>query len=248
MGKRADDVAVIDWCGYEGNAALFPVCMKSPAVNGRSLKAQLSVARQRIERLTLVICDSLDRHNVSHIANATEHCMHQADAWLDFNLPVVREYFPSAEVIRWEYDIRRHPAFESRLETVKGLYDRSEAYRNLRDSMSLYYLHSKQRRFEQQWLRGEALRFDKEAALKGSADYLDEEFAGDMIYYEMTGGQPHIYWGLYVDDHDIFSRESGTSLPFPQTLPVRSQRHGPSIKASMLSPEGNIRSSVFSAT
>ncbi len=244
MGKRRDDVAVINWRDYHGRSAVFPVCMKSPAVNGRSLRAQMSAARQRIDHLIIVLCDSLDRHNMFHLSDAKAHCMEAGDIWLAANMPVVKEYFPTVEVIRWEYDIRTHSSFEGYLKKVQDLYFQSAEVRELRDTMSLYYLRSKMLRFEADYKNGLAKTFDIDLALQSSADYLDEEFAGDMVYHEITNGLPHIYWGLYVDDHDIFNRASGRALPFPMTLPVVSQRHGRSLAASELPNSEAMRSAV----
>lgn len=235
MGRRVDDVAKINWRGYAGDEAVFPVCMKSPAVNGRRLRAQLIAASERMRNLTLVICDSLDRHNMAGLTNPTEHCVALGDLWLETNLPVVREYFPAANVLRWESDIRSHSSFARYAFHVSDLTKSSDAVKRLRDAMALYYLVSKRKRFEDDRRRGIVYDFDMQAALRSSADYLDEEFAGDMVYYELTGGMPHIYWGLYVDDHTIFARESGLDLGFPPTLAVNSKRLGPSIATSQLS-------------
>lgn len=244
MGKRKDDIAVIDWHGYEGTSAVFPVCMKSPAVNGRSLRAQMLAAKERIDELVIVLCDSLDRHNMEHLTDAKAHCIKAGDIWLEANLPVVKEYFPSVQLLRWESDIRTHDSFMGRLKQVQNLYNKSEAVCELRDAMSFYYLHSKRKRFESDYKNGLAKTFDIDAALKSSADYLDEEFAGDMVYYDLTGGLPHIYWGLYVDDHDIFNRESGMNMAFPKTLPVSSQRHGASYAASKLPNTQELKPSI----
>ena len=80
--------------------------------------------------------------------------------------------------------------------------------------MSLYYLVSKKKRFDADWVRGVATNFDITSAFKSSFDYLTEEFAEDMVYHKLTDGIPHIYWGLYVDDHEVFQRESGQLWSF----------------------------------
>lgn len=245
MGKRKDDIAVIDWQGYQGTSAVFPVCMKSPAVNGRSLRAQMLAAKERIDELVIVLCDSLDRYNMAHLTDAKAHCIKAGDIWLEANLPVIKEYFSSVQLLRWENDIRTHAAFEGKLKQVQNLYEQSSAVRELRDAMSFYYLHSKRKRFESDYKNGLAKSFDIDAALKSSADYLDEEFAGDMVYYDLTGGLPHIYWGLFVDDHEIFSRASGMNMAFPQTLAVSSQRHGLSCAASKLPNTKELKPSIL---
>lgn len=232
MGNRPNDIATIDWRGYTGNKAVFPVCMKSPTVNGRPLRAQMAAASMQIDDLTVVICDSLNRFNMSDLANEANHSVELGIQWLNANIDTIREFFPDVKILRWEEDIRAHPSFEHRLAEVKELYNTSPAIRRLRDSMSAYYLKSKYNNFERNRQRGLAVDFNVDAAVQSSSDYLDEEFAGDMVYHELTGGVPHIYHGLYVDDHNIFSRESGTDMAFPMTLPVTGKRHGPSLAAS----------------
>lgn len=202
-------------------------------MHGRSLTAQLQAARERIDTLVLIVCDSLDRHNFS-AQDPLLHAVQYGTDWLDANLGTVKEFFPSANVLRWESDIRTHPSFDRNLSIVKELYTSSEEVRHLRDTLSLYYLQSKFKRYQDDVKRGFLPSFDMGEALKSCGEYLDEEFAGDMVYYEICGGVPHIYWGLYVDDENIFSRASGSDLPFPQTLPVTINRNGSSIAASSL--------------
>ncbi|NCC23186.1 MAG: hypothetical protein EOM26_12125 [Alphaproteobacteria bacterium] len=233
MARFRKITAEIDWKGYEGNAAIFPVCMRSPAVHGRSLSAQLQAASDKVENLIMIVCDSLDRHNFS-VSDPLQCAIQYGSDWLDANLQTVREYFPSVEVLRWETDIRPHPSFEKNLAVVKSLYASSSEVKRLRDALSLYYLQSKYKRYEDDVRRGFKVEFDIDGALESCGQYLDEEFAGDMVYYEICHGLPHIYWGLYVDDEFIFSKASGRSLPFPQTLPVELNRHGPSVAASSL--------------
>lgn len=246
MARYRKVTAEIDWKGYSGDTAIFPVCMRSPAVHGRSLTAQLQAGRERIDNLVLIVCDSLDRHNFS-VQQPLQHAVQYGTDWLDANLVTVKQFFPSVDVLRWESDIRTHSSFDRNLSIVKDLYASSKDVRYLRDSLSLYYLQSKIKRYRDDVKRGFSLSFDMEEALKSCGEYLDEEFAGDMVYYEICGGVPHIYWGLYVDDENIFSLASGFDLPFPQTLPVEINRHGPSIAASSLNVDelSGFRQSLF---
>ena len=215
--------------------------MKSPAGGGRRLAAQMAAASEKVENLIVVMCDTLDRHNMPKLANASEHCLTLADLWIKENLDTVREFFPKAEILSWEKDIRTHSSFKKYHETVCGLYTTSQRVKTLRDAMSNYYLLSKKKRHTADEKRGIFYTFDAQEAFQSSADYLDEEFAGDMVYHEMTGGLPHIYWGLYVDDYNIFSRESGLPLGFPKTLAVAAIQ----LSATEIRPEDLI-SAAFS--
>lgn len=203
-------------------------------------------AKEHINELVIVLCDSLDRHNMAHLSDAKTHCIEAGNVWVEANLPVIKEYFSSIQILRWEDDIRNHSTFDKRLSQVRDLCDRSPAILEMRDAMSFYYLHSKRKRFESDYKNGLVKTFDIDAALKSSADYLEEEFAGDMVYYDLTGGLPHIYWGLYIDDNEIFSRTSGMDMAFPKTLPVSSQRHGTSYPASKLPNIQKMKPSMLS--
>lgn len=241
MSRRPKDTASINWNGFTGDKAIFPVCMRSPSVRGSSLTAQLDAAAQRIDKMVIMMCDSLDRHNALGIDNATQYCIDLADTWLETNYSEFKDRFQSVEVLRWEDDIRSHPTFQARLNAVMSLGETEPEYMAMRDAMSNYYLDSKKRRFETDRKRGLATHFDSEAAFNSSKDYLEEEFAGDMVYHELTGGIPNVYWGLYVDDFNIFERLSGDKdLAFPDTLAVKTQRYGRSVTASDL-----LRKSAF---
>lgn len=236
MSKRAKDRASIDWQDFSGNEAIFPVCMRSPSVRGSSLTSQLDAATKHVDKIVVVMCDSLDRHNALGVKNAAEYCIELADSWLQANHKEFTSRFKSVEVLRWEKDIRSHSTFQDRLDAVVALGRNESEYIAMRDAMSNYYLESKKRRFETDRQRGLASYFDSDAAFNSSKAYLEEEFAGDMVYHELTGGIPNIYWGLYVDDFNIFKRLSkNPQMAFPDTLGVTTQRYGRSVKASELS-------------
>jgi hypothetical protein len=234
MGKKVNDVAKINWHGYAGKEAVFPVCMRSPAVNGRRLTAQLTAAAQKMDNLVFVVCDSLDRHNFQNSVDAKKHSLFLGEQWINANFNTIKDFFPRAEILSWENNILNHPLYNLYKKTVDDLYINAPRVKQLVDSVSVYYLIAKKKQHLAQKEKGFGLRFDADAALKGCREYIKEELAGDMVYYQLTGGLPHIYWGIYVDEHNIFSRESGLDLGFPQTLEVTSKRLGPSISISEL--------------
>ncbi len=238
MGSSRDK-ATIDWTGFEGNEAIFPVCMRSPSVLGSSLTSQLKAASERVERIVILMCDSLDRHNYTKLENAKEKCIEQSEIWLEANIGKFKEKFKTVDVLKWEKDIVNHPDFNKRMQDVLNLGGVSNNYSGMRDSMTMYYLVSQRKRYEDTYKRGLEINFDPLTALKSSKKYLEEEFAGNIVYHEMTGLNA-IYSGLYVDDVEIFSRESGDkTMIFPKTIPVTSKRHGRSIGASELAIPSN---------
>jgi hypothetical protein len=72
--------------------------MRSPSVRGSSLTAQLDAATKHIDKMVVVMCDSLDRHNALGIENATDHCIELADIWLASNYNEFTSRFQSVEV------------------------------------------------------------------------------------------------------------------------------------------------------
>ena len=235
MGRNSNDIATIDWRGYTGNKAVFPVCMRSPAVRGRCLTAQMKAAAEHVAHLVLLVCDSLDRHNIKNIEHPKQAALDLAQTWLEGNLERVTPYFKSVTVLGWEADIRSHPLFTRRVAQLSELRKMSPHYRDLVHTLSTYYLNSKRNRFEADQRRGLATWFDSQEAYESSRDYLEEEFAGNMVCHAITGGLPFIYHGLCIDDYQFFARSSSSeALTYPVFLPVNSKRLGPSTPASSL--------------
>ena len=239
MGKRPDDIITVNWGSFKGDSVTIPVCMSSPVARGRSLRAQMEAIKPKIKKLRILICDSLDRHNRADpdgIDRAV--CIMEGMEWKTKHQGIIQEFYPDVEFLTWERDILKHPSFQRYYDAIQKLCGESDNVEHLRTSMSMFFLQNRKRRFERDVERGKASgKFDFDKALQSSANYLIEELAGDMVYRELFGNVPYVYWGLYVDDIDIFTRESGQSLPFPETLPVASNRHGPSMKVSDLPRE-----------
>jgi hypothetical protein len=234
MSRFREINAHIDWFGFDGEAVIMPICMRSPAVNGRSLIAQLKALKEKeIKTLYLLLCDSLDRHNIIS-SDAHTLSLKAGEQWLDAYLDTIKIYFPNVMVVRWDHHIRSHPSFSAHLLLMRKLYKTSPEVRLLRDSLSNYYLEGKRRRYEDDYKRGLVTKFDEDLAFQCCSNYLEEEFAGNLVAHEICKGAPHVYWGLYVDDIDIFSRASGRNLTYPTTLPVHLNREGHSVSSSSL--------------
>ena len=236
MGKRPDDIITVDWGSFTGDAVTIPVCMSSPVARGRSLRGQMEAIKPHIKDLTILICDSLDRHNRQDPEGIDRTaCIMEGIQWKIQHLLIIQEYYPDVKFITWENDILTSPSFSRNLDAIRRLCDQSGAVQELRTSMSMFFLENKRRRFARDLQRGKVSGcFDFGSALHSSTAYLEEELAGDMAYQELSEGKPYVYWGLYVDQIDLFTKESGQLMAFPQTLPVCSTRHGPSVRVSGL--------------
>jgi len=234
MGKRRYKVS-IDWCGFEGDRAVLPICVRSAAVQGRKFEETLKIMRPKIRHLHVMICDSLDRYNLEHLTDDPyKESLIRANDWLETHLSMIEDYFPSHDVTHWN-TISAHPSFKGTLRKIYELYENSEEVRTLIDGMSDFYLVQKERRFYEQG----CFIFNAQEERRRSTAYLLEEMAGNIVaYHEFFDGAPEIYWGLYISDPTIFSRAAGPdeqmSLTFPMTCPIQINLLPPPVPTSEL--------------
>ena len=208
--------AEIDWKGYSG-PVMLPICVRSPAVRGRNLQSTLSALTERAETVHLVMCDSLDRHNVGEA-----EAMRGADIWLAEHLPLVEARFGPVSVARWNA-VRTDPAFADRHALLWALYAQSRAVKSVIDQIADFYLHAKAVRAHR-----DGLPFNENQERHRSALYLIEEFTGTSVYKDWYPGLPEAYWGVYVEDAGLFNRlntlDRSVDLSLAETLPVSLNR------------------------
>ena len=78
--------------------------------------------------------------------------------------------------------------------------------------------------------------YDLGKLTEDSTRYLLEEYAGTAIYKNFVNTQTQVYWGIYIQDTEVFNRHSPeVDLKLPITLPVTNNRLGASI-ASIQTP------------
>jgi hypothetical protein len=225
MAARKNYKAVIDWRGYDENRAILPVCVRSPAMEGRKVAETLRALSERIEHVHVVICDSLDRWNYPNFSDPEEESLRRARKWLDEHKPTLDLFCPGHTLARWN-DVRKHPSFEPRHEEMQRLYRDVPTVRRFVDGMVDYYLERKQSRY-----KASGMPFNEVLERQRSTAYMLEELPGDMTYGEMYRA-PRVYWGLYTADPQFFNaRGARIDMTFPLTCPVHINRLPPPVPA-----------------
>lgn len=209
----------VDWGDFCGKTLILPICPRSPGVRRRNLVASLDALRERVDRIRIVLCDTLDHHNLG-VLDAEGQARRSGDLWLAASLPDIRAAFPSfdaaRDLLRWD-DVRADPSFVRRLSVLKTMYDSSEPVRLVIERIAEKYLQKRD-----VWLKKYGLPFDRARELRRSSAYLIEEFAGTAVYADWFPEMPEAYWGVYVGDHRIFDQlniiDRDVRLTLPRTL------------------------------
>lgn len=209
----------VDWGAFSGGSVILPICPRSPGVRRRNLAASLGSLRARAGRLKVVLCDTLDRHNLD-VLNATERARQGGDLWLATSIPEIMAVFPNfdaaKDIFRWD-DVRADPSFARRLTVLNAMYDSSESVRLVIERIADKYLEKRDA-----YLKKYGLPFNRARELRRSSAYLIEEFAGTAVYADWFPNTPEAYWGVYVGDHRIFDQlntiDRSVRLTLPETL------------------------------
>ena len=214
--------ASIDWRGFDGNEVLLPICPRSPNVQGRNLTKMLDAMTPRISSVHVIMCDYMDRYNLD---GDGDKALAQSQAWQKQYLPEIRERFDKVELTDW-LSIMRAEGFAERLDTLSGLYDVNPEIRRVIDINVQIYLDAKVGRLTEIGTGD----IDIAAITENSKRYLIEEYAGTALYKNFLKHPAEIYWGVYIDDLDVFQRHAHkVDLSLPVTLPVFNSRLGASL-------------------
>jgi hypothetical protein len=213
----------INWKTFSGDSVIVPICVRSPNVQGRNFVSMLEAISERVKNVHVVMCDYLDRYNLNMDA---ELAMKQSHDWKSEYLPEVKNIFPYYDLTDW-LEIMAHPTFDSRYDEIQKLYKFNSDVKSAVDINVDHYVFPKMERIIQE--QGWDADFNINEMNHTSRAYLLEEYAGTAIYKELVPSQTQVYWGVYIDDTDVFNRHSDTDLRLPTTLPVINNRLGNSI-------------------
>lgn len=214
--------ASVDWRHFHGSEILLPICPRSPNVQGRNLTRMLDAVAARVSRVHVIMCDFMDRYNLGADG---DKALEQSKAWQERYLPEIRSRFTGVEKTDW-LTIMNDPRFNERLNTLTSLYEANAEVRRAIDINVQIYVDAKLHRLAQ--IGGEAP--DLHAMAENSRKYLIEEYAGTALYKNFIRKPAEVYWGVYIDDLDVFQRQArGVDLALPLTLPVFNSRLGASL-------------------
>lgn len=145
---------------------------------GEKFIATLKEISKIVDRCTIVVGDTLQRHTLEIFSNGSEHeimsfSKKQGDLWIERNKLSVDNILKDYEIIRWDFWMG-HPEFQEKLEFIKAHYNSSPGFKNAVDSTI--------KEFEERILP----RLDKEVSqnlvYSKCLKYLLEECAGQLLW------------------------------------------------------------------
>lgn len=214
MPQQRRVIAEIDWKGYEGDTVLLPVCVRSPAMQGRNLIATMKALSTRIHAVELILIDTLDRYNFNRDASI---CRLRGKNWMNTSLPQIREHLDIRSVIYWD-EVIGDPSYQCRLNLINSMHDNDPFVRQMIEVNAKYFVDARKE-------RNPSLDADRE--MENSINYMIEEYAGTAVYADWFKGLPEAYWGIYVGDPGFFQKRNPNrfvGLKLPEVLPITINR------------------------
>jgi tRNA-dependent cyclodipeptide synthase len=161
---------------------------------GEKLKAQVMWAKKNFGRVLVLVCDTLNRHNIARekgidYQQAYKEALFLGEAWLFRNQQTIKDM----QIIRWDR-VLNDPDYPDALLKVELLYDNNQEFRKSIDST---IAELKRRKIA----RGEKV----ENFEKFSVPYLLEESAGLAVAYKnypgvsAYGGSCNDPWLIFMD-------------------------------------------------
>lgn len=186
-------------------SCIIPVCHGSHDMHGKRFFSYVAEASKHYKYCHLVVCDTLDVHNMAPSSDFWDEALETAkamgDRWLRKHLSAVQDYFSSnVSVARWN-DIKADADFARKYTAAKGLYAESFEVKGWVDKVCRMYAEIAAQR---QAARG--FIPDIDGLFQRSLNYMLEEIAGTSVYYGWYQS-PAVYPGQYFDDPTLFNRQ-----------------------------------------
>ncbi|WP_027132568.1 hypothetical protein [Geminicoccus roseus] len=188
-------------------------------MHGKRFFSYMTAAATHYRHAHLVVCDTLDVHNMAPSpdlrAEALETARAMGDRWLRKHFRQLHDAFEGRVTLtRWD-DVKADPTFQPRYEAACALYERSEAVRAWVDDVCGMYA-----RLAAQRQIGSGFVPDLDRLFRRSLAYMLEEIAGTAVYHGWYQS-PAVYPGPYFDDPYLFNREQpGIDLSVPAQCAV----------------------------
>lgn len=205
--------ANIEWKGYSEKEVILPVCVRSPAMQGRNFTATLQAISEKADSIHLILIDTLDRYNFEMDIDG---CRKRGNIWLETHLPVLTQKMNVKSITKWD-EVLEDNTYLERFSTINMMYAMNVSVREMIDANAMYFVNARKERGQP---------FDEEKMFKNSVSYMIEEYAGTAVYGENLNYLPEIYWGIYVGNSHFFEQyNSGQhKLVLPKTLPLNINR------------------------
>lgn len=200
-------------------SCIIPVCHGSQDMHGKRFFSYVEEAAKHYTRCHLVVCDTLDVHNMAPSPalwdEALETARAMGDRWLGKHLRFVQEAFAGRLTLtRWD-DVKAEQSFSVKYEEAKRLYDQSAEVKAWVDGVcGMYSSIAAQRQ------RDRGFTPDTHQLFQRSLNYMLEEIAGTSVYFDRFQA-PAVYPGQYFDDPMLFERQNPrVSLKVPAQCTV----------------------------
>lgn len=200
-------------------SCIIPVCHGSQDMHGKRFFSYVDEAAKHYKHCHLVVCDTLDVHNMASSPDlwgqALETAQVMGDLWLRKHLRHVEEAFAgNITLARWN-DIKADLTFAAKYAEAKRLYAESTEVKAWVNGVCQMYADIAA---ERQRVRG--FIPDVDGLFQRSLNYMLEEIAGTSIYYNWYQS-PAVYPGQYFDDPSLFTRQNPSidlSVPMQCTV------------------------------
>lgn len=174
--------------------ARLQISVGNPKHDGNKFFALAEWAAARFDHVTLIVSDTLQRHNIGFHGNydeqrAYEVSLAQGDYWLSQNREAL-DVLPNKTVTRWN-DWLNHPEYIAAHTVLKSLYENREDVRNA--------IKKKAQDFSERHIGSLAKEFSSERLMETSVNYILEEVAAFSLMFRTTKAID-IYPGAWFKD------------------------------------------------
>lgn len=205
---NAQYLAMLGHSAFPDKTAMIIVRPHNDNVSGAKLDALIKATRQRYQKFSIIMADSLE----GHLHGSRTAGKDIAAKWLVDNAQYLTDKEINA-IIPWD-DIAGDNAFIKKHETVKFLYN---ANNNARYYINMTCADRMRRLSIKKQKAGEI--FDQKALMKAVLNYRIEELAGMSILRDRKD-IPELCTEEFVNDDLLYDRMTAHSLKMPRIYPV----------------------------
>ncbi len=178
---KCQDTRNFDKEEFKKSACYIPISVGQPAHEGDKFKATLIAVESHFKACTIMVCDSLQRHNLRINSSESAEALHArandlGDLWLARNLTFIQQLDIPYDIVRWDYWLS-HPGYSQAKDFIEELYEIESTFRGAVERIAQTFLGHYQ---------GNGMdTVDKETLLLSySEEYLKEECAAMLLLME----------------------------------------------------------------
>lgn len=187
-------------------SCIIPVCHGSQDMHGKRFFEYVNEAAKVYKHCHLVVCDTLDVHNMAPSIELWDEALATAramgDRWLRKHFSQMQSIFgENLTLVRWD-DVKSDPSFFEKYNETVRLYNQGGDVKSWVDNVCGMYANIAA---DRQRYSGSIPNVEK--LFQRSLNYMLEEIAGTSVYYNWYQA-PAVYPGQYFDDPQLFNRQN----------------------------------------